>query len=274
MQDFSDGSGESGLIMPKFPQLSSGALSQFPIAKRRRVRTVVNGAADGSSVKYPDPAAETLEWQLNYSSISDDELSALQEFFLEAEGSLSAFTFLDPNGNLLSWSENLGDAVWTPDPFLAISSGVADPQGGTNGWHLSNSGAGAQSITQILNMPAGYTYCFSVYAKGALPLAAALTLGSQRGERVLDTTWSRMSIVGSGDSTVGSIGFGIEIPAGGAVDVFGPQVEAQEAASAYKVSTTGGIYENVRFKDDILTVTTTDVNRHAASMNLIYAKHL
>jgi hypothetical protein len=257
-----------------YPQLSSGALSQFPIVKKRSVRTVVNAAADGSSIKYADLAAETVEWQLQYAGIGDGELAALDQFFTAAEGSLNGFTFLDPNGNLLAWSEDLGNAVWTPDPFLAVAAGAGDPLGGTNGWHLSNSGAAGQSITQILNAPVAYTYSFSVYSRGAHPMAVALVLGSQRAERILDTNWGRISIVGSGDASASSIGFGIEAPAGAAIDVFGPQVEAQRSPSAYKTGTTGGVYENARFRDDTFTFTSTDVNCNTATVNIFYAKHL
>jgi hypothetical protein len=44
--------------MAIYPQLGSGALSQYPVQKTRRVRTVVNRAADGSIIKLADPAAE------------------------------------------------------------------------------------------------------------------------------------------------------------------------------------------------------------------------
>ncbi len=39
-----------------YPQLGTGAMSQFPIRKTRRTRTVTNRAADGSAIKLADPA--------------------------------------------------------------------------------------------------------------------------------------------------------------------------------------------------------------------------
>ena len=67
--------------MPTYPQLGSGALSQFPVQKTRQLRTVVNQAADGSTIKLADPAAEVTEWLLTYADLSDAEAAALRAFF-------------------------------------------------------------------------------------------------------------------------------------------------------------------------------------------------
>src|SRR5207302_1485219 len=112
---------EQEMTMLLFPQLMTGALCQFPLRKNRRTRTVSNRAADGSTIKLADPAAEVTEWQLEYSDLSDDEAAALRDFFASAEGTLNAFTFLDPAGNLLSWSEQLDAQVWQKDPLLTLT---------------------------------------------------------------------------------------------------------------------------------------------------------
>ena len=71
-----------------------------------------------------------------------------------------------------------------------------------------------------------------------------------------------------------SIRFAIEIGAGATVDVYGLQVEAQAGASGYKASTRGGVYEDAHLGDDVLTITTTDVNRHSCTVKIIHANHL
>ena len=68
--------------------------------------------------------------------------------------------------------------------------------------------------------------------------------------------------------------FGIEIGAGDAVEVYGLQVEAQAAASAYKASVRGGVYEDAHLGDDALTITCTDVNRNSCTVKIIHANHL
>jgi hypothetical protein len=76
-----------------YPQLATGALSQFPVRKKRRARTVINRSADGSTVKLADPACEVTEWNLTYADLSDQEAATLQSFFAAAEGSLNGFVF-------------------------------------------------------------------------------------------------------------------------------------------------------------------------------------
>ena len=68
-----------------YPQLTSGALAQFPIVKRRRQRTVVNTLADSTSIKLADPLGVVTEWDLRYAGLSDSEALVLQQFFAAAE---------------------------------------------------------------------------------------------------------------------------------------------------------------------------------------------
>jgi hypothetical protein len=257
-----------------YPQLATGALSQFPVHKRRRLRTVVNTSLDGRPIKLPDPGAEITEWQLAYAGLTDDEVAALQQFFAASEGALNSFTFLDPTANLFAWSDKLDNAAWAAGPFLLVAGGIADPAGGTNAWRLTDSGGGAQNISQTLSAPAGYLYCFSVFARSPQPTTVTLLHGSNRADRILGTDWSRINLTASGDSSAESIAFGVELPAGGSADVFGLQVEPQAGASLYKATTTGGVYENARFRDNVLSITTTGVNCHSARVNIIHANHL
>jgi hypothetical protein len=257
-----------------YPQLATGALSQFPVQKRRRLRTVVNTSLDGRAIKLADPAAEITEWQLAYAGLTDDEVAALEQFFAATEGTLNSFTFLDPTGNLFAWSDKLDNAAWAKDPFFSIAGGIADPAGGTNAWHLTDSGAGAQNISQTLSAPAGYLYCLSVFARSPQPTAVTLLHGTNRADRTLGTNWSRITVTASGDASAESIAFGMELPAGGSADAFGLQVEPQAGGSVYKATTTGGVYENARFRDDALSITTTGVNCHSATVDIIYANNL
>jgi hypothetical protein len=262
------------MTMLIYPQLGTGALSQFPVRKRRRLRTLVNRAADGSSIKLADPAAEITEWQLEYTELSDDELAALQQFFTAAEGTLNGFTFLDPTGNLLAWSDKLDDAVWQRAPLLSVTGGVTDPTSGTKAWHVSNTGGAPQTILQSLAAPAGYLYCFSAYVRATQVSNATMLAGNQRADRAVTTQWARITFTSSGDPTAESITFGLELPAAASLDVYGIQVEPQAGASVYQAATSGGVYEESRLGDDILTVITTGLNRHSCTVRVIHANHL
>jgi len=261
--------------MLAYPQLTASAVTQFPVQKNRTLRTVVNALADGSTIKLADSLGEATGWQLQYTDLSDQEAAALEAFFESTEGSLDVFTFLDPVGNLLAWSDHLDHAEWTKAPLLTIAGGIADPAGGANGWHLANSGSAAQSLTQILEAPGGYTYCLSVYAKSSVPATVVTLLNSSaRFDCALGTDWQRFTFSANGNASADSVAFGIEVPAGGTFDVYGMQVEPQTAASVYKPSTLGGVYPNAWFRDDSLAITATDVNRHSATVNIIHGIRL
>jgi hypothetical protein len=254
----------SGLV---YPQLGTGALSQFPIRKMRRARTVVNTAPDGSTVQLNDPAAETTEWQLEYGQLSDSEAAALEQFFLAAEGTLHGFTFLDPSANLLAWSEQLDHAVWQKDPLLQVAPAA-------EGWALTNAGGAEQGIGQTIVAPGEYTYCFSVYARSATPASVRLWVGSESAERVIAGEWGRVSIVSTGEAGTESLRFAVAVPAGMAVEIQGPQAEAQGGASVYRATTRGGVHEDAHLAEDVLRMTRTGWNRNACTVKIIHANHL
>ncbi|MGA7239062.1 MAG: hypothetical protein WBY44_25500 [Bryobacteraceae bacterium] len=256
-----------------YPQLTSGALSQFPLKKRLQQRTVINNLADGSSVKLSDVTGGSTGWQLQYAGLTDAEMGSLQQFFESCEGSLNGFTFVDPAGNLLAWSEDLTNSVWQAGPLLSVTGGVGDPLGGKQGFNLANSGASAQGISQTLNAPGGYVYTLSVYAQASASASVTLSIGNQGKSFAIGSSWTRVSFTASGDPTASSIAFAIQCAPGG-IAIFGPQVEAQPAASAYKRSSTGGVYQNARFQDDVLPCTSTAPNQNSVTVNIFYANHL
>ena len=257
-----------------YPQLATGALSQFPVQRRHVYRTIIQTAADGTVVKLADSGAETIEWQLKYTALSDAELAALAAFFTAAEGSLNSFTFLDPIGNLLAWSSDFSNGVWDASPSLSLSAGATDPKGGQQAWRVVNAGAGAQELSQTVMAPGGYIYSFSIYARSDSPTTVTMLLGSNRYEQAVGTAWQRVSYTGTTDATASSMVFGIELGVGAGIDIYGLQAEPQANASLYKESTTGGCYENARLKDDSFSFTTLGVDCHAVTVNILYASHL
>ncbi len=260
--------------MLAYPQLETGAISQFPVKKTRRARTIRNQTADGTTIQLADPAGGATEWQLWYEDLADEEAAALLAFFASAEGTLNSFTFLDPTGNLLAWSEALDNAVWQRDPLLALTGGAADPAGGTRAWQAANGGTGSQGIRQTLAAPGDFQYCMSVYLRAATPTVARLQIGSQTAERYIGGGWNRVTFSASGDAGASSTTFGIAVDGGATVQIYGPQVEPQNGASAYKTSTTGGVYPDARMGSDSLTITATDVNRHSCKVTIIHVNHL
>jgi hypothetical protein len=248
-----------------FPQLSSGAVGQYPIGKTSTQRSVVSTLPDGSTVKYADSGASLVEWQLQFQSLADSEIAVLQQFFAACEGQLNAFTFADPAGNLLAWSEDLTQPAWQGSTLLQIVGGISDPDGGTSATQVTNPTATDLTILQTVNTPGWYWYCFSVYVKSQT--GVSVTLQRQAGGVSSATgyptgpEWQRIDLSGQTETAAVSVTAGITIPAGASVDVFGFQLEPQPVASQYKSSyAAGDVHTDAHFSNDTLAITTSAPN--------------
>jgi hypothetical protein len=256
-----------------FPQLLSGAVTQWPVRRTRETRTVVNETLDGTRLKIGDPGADAIVWELTYPAITDSERSALWDLFSNCEGRLSSFTFLDPLDNLLCWSGNLDETVWSRSSLLTVTSSVADPLGGPAATRLHNTSGAALRIEQIVNGPAWFQYAFSVWARSTAP--GSMTLSRQAtgtaDSKVIGTDgqWRRFVLSGNFSNGDESVQFGLELPAGATVEVYGLQVEAQAGASSYKdTHSRGGVYPDARFAEDTLGITAEGPNRHSCTLRV------
>src|SRR5215469_3285844 len=133
--------------MLAFPQLNSGALVQTSSFRRTsETRTEANRLADGSEVRGPDYNAAEAIWEVALSELSDGELTSISTLFDAVEGRVGTFTFLDPAGNLLQWSEDLSRNCWQKGAMLQLLPSIADPFGGTGAVRVTNAGQSAQDV--------------------------------------------------------------------------------------------------------------------------------
>src|SRR5712664_3575784 len=162
-----------------------------------------------------------------YQNLADAEIAILQQFFATCEGQLTAFTFLDPLSNLLAWSEALNQAAWEASPLLQMTTGIADPTGGTAATRLTNPTGADLTLQQTINAPGWFTYCSSLYVRGQNGGTVSLFLqagtASANRSHAPSAGWNRIQLGGSLNTTATSLSAGIVIPAGQAVDVFGLQ---------------------------------------------------
>ena len=257
-----------------FPQLYSGATVQYPFVKRRICRTITSATPDGWVQKLGDPGWSSVEWELKFATLTSQERTELQTFFNTVEGRLGEFTFLDPTDNLLVRSGDLADAAWTKGPLVQITAGQADPDGGSEAMRVLNTGAGTQSIQQTVEGPGWFHYCFSFYASSAQPQSVAIfrfTGGAQDATSYpVNSNWKRLVLSGRSQGAGESITFGISLEAGAAVNVYGMQVEAQPAPSAYRKTTSrGGVHANARFDDDLLELTSEGPEQHSSTVRIV-----
>ena len=257
-----------------YPQLATGSVSQFPVTRRTSIRTVSNQLASGATIRMADAGAQKVQWRLQYSSLNDGERSSIQDLFEAAEGQLNTFTFLDPTDNLLMWSEDWTQAVWTADPLLQVAGGVLDPLGGNAAMQLTNTAQTTQQIVQATGGPSSFLYCYSLYVRSDVPAAIQLVVESTGHVSLTPVTtgaaWMRATTSGSLSVQQDGVGFGVQLPAGVRVDAFGAQVEAQPAASLYKKTIDrGGVYSRTRFATDLLTMVADAPNRDSCQVDLI-----
>jgi len=260
--------------MVYYPQLNSGALAQYPIAKQISYRTVINTLPDGHTISMADLGGAFVAWQLTYSGLSDAEWSAIEQLFTQVQGSYGTFTFVDPVGNLLAWSEDPTQAVWEKDPLITVAGGFSDPLGSTGAAQITNGAQAAQGLGQNIAAASAYQYCFSVYLRGDTPVSLQMVVGSASGQITqmasVGTEWSRITLSGNLGGSDSSVSFGIELPPGARVYAFGFQAEAQPSAGLYRPTTDqGGVYSRSRFATDELRRVATGPNQNGAQVTIL-----
>jgi hypothetical protein len=252
-----------------FPQLTSGAIVQFPFRSTYRRRTIVNELADGRFVRFHDWGVSTTAWRIEYSDLGEAEWEAIRNLHEEAEGRLRTFLFFDPNGNLMAWTEDFEREIWVKDPFLAVGAAVADPLGGLKARRLTNSSSAEQQMTQLIPVPQSYETAFSVWLRSDSPAEIYLVRGGDRKEVRVDTRWRRVALCGRGSGDGSSNNFGLLLSGGASVDAFGAQVEVQSAPSDYKRNeSSAGVYPFTRFTTDRLECWSDGPGRFRAVVNL------
>jgi hypothetical protein len=256
-----------------FPQLSTGAITQYPIQKTRSLHAVVNTLEDGSSISYLDPTSGNIRWDMRLSAISLAEMQAIQALFNTSYGPWSGFVFLDPTDNLLTASANLLNSSWEAPTGLAVVAGASDPFGGTAAFTLTNGSQTAAALMQALSSPATYVYTFSVYLC-ASTVASVVLVSQSPSERVSQTfqigpAWTRVTASLPLTAVSNTWSLGIQLQPGQQVRVFGPQVDAQPSASSYRQTTgAGGIYADTHWALDALAFAITGPNEFSTQITL------
>jgi hypothetical protein len=250
-----------------FPQLSTGAAAQYPMAKGVSQRSVQSAMEDGTIIALADSSATYLRWKIILQDISDLEAKSFTDFFGATQGNLLPFLFLDPTSNLLLWSGDFSQSAWQTTG-VGFDLALADPLGGTRAVRANNQSAAALSVAQQSQIPASLQTCFSVYMRTDIPVLVTLTLSAESRSQSLPaavtTAWQRFYISGMFAGMSDPLQFAINLPAGVSLELFGPQVDAQLTPSRY-VQTTGrsGVYTNARFDCMQIDRIATGPNRNA-----------
>ena len=257
-----------------YPQLTSGTLSQFPVGRAMQVRTIANQMPGGGSIRAADSGAGAIRWQLHYAGLTDIEWSAIDQLFESCEGRLNRFTFLDPTDNLLMWSQDWTQKAWSPDPLIAVATGVQDPLGGTAGMQVTNNAQTSQRVMQTTSGPSWFQYCLSLFLRSDAACVVQLVISTSGHESLSPFTvgpsWTRVAASTALSVAQDGVSFGIQLSAGVRIYAFGAQAEAQPAASPYKRTTDlAGVYANARFDTDSLSRSNDGLNQNSCVVSLV-----
>jgi hypothetical protein len=254
-----------------YPQLSTGAVSQFPIVRQMNRRTIFNRMPDGRVLKLADPDAASVLWRLEYMGLTDAERDSIETLFLQTEGRLDTFTFLDPTGNLLRWSGTLTNTVWNNSGLVQLQRDVEDPAGGTSAWRCVNAGQW-QGISQQVDAPGSLRYCFSVTARSSSGSSVRLNItnAGEAATHKLSSAWRKVHVSSGAGQQSDHIASTLEIEAGGTVEVYGLQLDAQPSPSEYRrTEARSGVYKKTRFAEDTLSFTAEGKDNHRTTVLLI-----
>ncbi len=221
---------------------------------------VLNTTEDGENFSYFDPTSGLMFWNLSLTNLTQAEVTALETLFAGCYGRWASFLFMDPTDNLLGYSADLTNPVWTLPPEMAIAGDIADPQGGTGAFQITNQSQVVATFGQSLGTPPNFTYAFSAFVR-ATSSGSCYMIRSGNSEEIsaavsLTTQWTRISSNGQLTNPGSSVMFGFQLQPGQQIQVFGLQCEAQPAASeSYRPTYgRGGVYANAYFAMEALTV--------------------
>jgi hypothetical protein len=82
--------------MATFPVLSSGAVTQYPALLASGQGAQVIRFLDSSDQRYLVQGRAFRQWQIRLDLLNEDEIQALEAFFVAESGDYSPFNFPDP----------------------------------------------------------------------------------------------------------------------------------------------------------------------------------
>lgn len=82
--------------MATFPALKTKAVAQYPAKRTLRFQNQSVRFVDGTEQRYRDAAGPLHQWDILLNELDDEEMTALEQFFLANQGAYAVFPFTDP----------------------------------------------------------------------------------------------------------------------------------------------------------------------------------
>jgi hypothetical protein len=100
--------------MNEFPRLKTGAVAQYPARRVTRYQTQVMRFMDGSEQRFREFSGALRRWVIELTALDDEEMEAMEAFFVAEQGGYGTFTFVDPWDDV----EYEGCSLDNPDAFF------------------------------------------------------------------------------------------------------------------------------------------------------------
>lgn len=267
--------------MSLFPQLSTGQVTSLPVTRSPFFTTLVNRSDDGTEIRFAELSQELGSWQIDLNNLPDVQAATLIAFF-NANLKYGRFIFLDPFQNLLQYSEDFTQGVWTySGSHIITPNPIPDPFGGAAASELTSTVGGNLVMKQQIAVgPASQTispypkctFTTSLWLRAAsanctitlqvsdgISQVGALTVKLPGGGGGGGDSWTRYAVtydfISSASST---LEFDLIIPSGLSVFMFGAQLMYLPGMGDYtKTTTVTGVRPVCRFDADVLPVTGT-----------------
>jgi hypothetical protein len=82
--------------MNRFPKLQTGAVAQYPAARRTVYSTWIGQFVDGSEQRFREYPAALRRWLIDLRMLTSREVAEIREFFGSEQGRAGKFEFEDP----------------------------------------------------------------------------------------------------------------------------------------------------------------------------------
>lgn len=239
--------------MRHFPQLESGCAGQYPLTRTLSIRTAASETPGGERRAAFDAAGSRVRWRMTLTGLTESESAAIEALFAECEGRRRSFMFVDPAANLLAATDDGESTQWERGAGVAVTGGLVGMDGTAEAFRVTNASAGWSGVSQTLGVPETMNYCLSAWVRAGSGGRARLSIGGVEQTVELTGEWRQVWV--SGVSGTAPVRFNVAAEPGGAIEVYGPQVEAQIAPSEYKRNRgRGGWYPRARFDCDELNI--------------------
>lgn len=261
--------------MAYFPQINGNMiLTQLPYSAQLAYETIVQDMESGPRFSFPRRAASLTghpttplgRFNVSFPNITDAEVEDLQTFFRARKGRLEAFSFLDPGGNLLEYSQDFSQSYWDKSNGpVTVGASVVDPFGGSIAKQLSAGGGDSYILGRIGPVDpnlSGFRMCASAWVN-ARDVGVSMFIGFQNSAGTKFGTehalpferWVRIShsfTLDDDNTWKFVLGGNSTWTSGRQVYVFCAQVSPMKGEGA-EVSTPGnyGYHANCRFDVDV-----------------------